>query len=142
MALFKKSLRTSITVRGYTLQRLPLEGYLNAVERLKDLPGGLLEACFPGMTLSGIIDELKAIDEKTLTGLAGNAFAVVPQYIIKLVAELTGIQEEKLLQDEQIGLDGLAEIVEAFWQLNGLGNFIEAIRRLKEPVTQSIGSKT
>ena len=142
MALFKKSLRTSVGVRGYTLQRLPLEGYLNAVERLKDLPGGLLEACFPGMTLSGILDQLKQIDEKTLTRLAVSAFAVAPQYIVRLIAELTGIPEEKLLRDEQIGLDGLAEIVEAFWKLNGLGNFTAAIRRLKDPVTQSIGSRT
>lgn len=142
MTLFKKSLRTTTTVRGYTLQRLPLEGYLNAVERLKDLPGGLLEACFPGMTLSGILDQLKQIDEKTLTSLAGSAFAVAPQYIIRLIAELTGIPEEKLLKDEQIGLDGLTEIIEEFWKLNGLGNFTAAIRRLKDPITQSIGSRT
>lgn len=142
MTLFKKSLRTSVAVRGYTLQRLPLESYLSAVERLKDLPGGLLEACFPGMTLSGILNDLKQIDEKTLTRLAGSAFTVAPQYIIRLIAELTNIPEEQLWKDQQIGLDGLAEIVEAFWQLNGLGNFTAAIRRLKDPVTQSIGSKT
>lgn len=142
MALFKKSLRTQVEVRGYKLQRLPLEGYLNAVEQLKELPGGLLQACFPGMTLSGILDELKHIDEKSLTQLAANAMAVAPRYVIKAIALLTGIPEEQLLQDQQIGLDGLAEIVEAFWELNGLSNFTTAIRRMKEPVIQSIGSKT
>jgi len=140
-SLFRKSLRTTAEVRGYKLQRLPLEGYLNATDKLKDLPGGLLQACFPGATLSGILDELKQVDEQTLVKLAGSAMTVAPQYVIKLVAELTGIPEEQLLHDQQIGLDGLAEIVEAFWELNGLGNFMAAVKRLG-PEIKSIGSRT
>ncbi len=135
MSIFGKSLCTTVTVRGYKLERLPLEGYLNAIEKLQELPGGLLAACFPGATLDDIFDKLKSLDEQVFTELIGNAMTVAPAYAIKVLASLTGIPEEKLLQDQQIGLDGLAEIVEAFWKLNGLENFISAIRRL---TTQSI----
>jgi hypothetical protein len=143
MSIFGKSLRTTVTVRGYKLERLPLGGYLNAIERLQELPGGLLQACFPGAKLDDIFDKLKNLDEKTLTELVGNAMTAAPQYAIKALAELTGIPEEKLLRDQQIGLDGLAEIVEAFWKLNGLENFMAAIRRMaKLPLNQSFGSRT
>lgn len=143
MSIFGKSLRTTVTVRGYKLERLPLGGYLNAIERLQGLPGGLLQACFPGTKLDDIFDKLKNLDEKSLTELVGNAMTAAPQYAIKAIAELTGIPEEKLLRDQQIGLDGLAEIVEAFWKLNGLENFMAAIRRMaKLPLNQSFGSQT
>lgn len=140
-SLFRKSLRTQVEVRGYKLQRLPLEGYLNAAEKLQELPGGLLAAVFPGATLTDIIDELKDLDSQTLVQLAGRVMITAPAYVIKAVAELTGIPEEQLRGDQQIGLDGLAEIVEAFWTLNGLGNFMEAIRRMG-PEIRSIGSPT
>ena len=142
MSLFKKSLSTEKTVRGYQVKRLALQDYLNSVDRLKDIPGGLLQACFPGMSLDQIFDSLKKLDEQTLTALLGNAFTVAPRYVVQFVAEITGLDAEKLLADKEVGLDGLAEIIEVFWDINGLSNFTQAVRRMQVPMQQSIGSKT
>ena len=142
MKLLNKSLPQSRKVRGYTLTRLPLEGYLNAIDRLQNIPGGLMEACFPGKDIVDILDELKTLNQEKLTRLIGSLFTAVPVYAVRLIAELTGIEEQELLQDRNIGLDGLAEIVETFWELNGLSNFMMAVRRMSRPLKESIGSKT
>ena len=46
----------------------------------------------------------------------------------ELLAALTGIPEEQLLNDPGIGLDGLMEILNAWLEVNNIENFISAAR--------------
>lgn len=70
----------------------------------------------------------------------GNALLAAPKHIIRVVAELTGTPEEKLLNDESIGLDGLVEIMTAWVEVNRLEDFMPAVRRLVEKVRTALGS--
>ena len=101
-----------------------------------------MAACFPGQALPEILAGLKSLDEKKLTLLLGNLFTVAPRYLIRVVAELTQISEEQLLTDTVIGLDGLTEIILKFWEINGLSNFMAAIREIAAQYKMTAGSKT
>lgn len=117
-------------VRGYEIERLPLGGYLKAVEAMRSMPAEIMTACYPGMTVAEVLTSLKTIDRDTLSELIIRLISVLPEKAIALIALLTGIEEDKLLEDTQIGLDGACELVEAFFTLNGIENFIKATSRI------------
>ena len=133
------SLMKSETVRGYEIRRLPLGEYLRALDALRGAPRTLLAACFPGEDAAQVLAHLAHIDADGLGELMLRAMAVVPGEAVRLIAQLTGVPEEKLLGDPQIGLDGVAQIMEAFWRINGLGNFTQAARRAAAALRESAG---
>ena len=124
------SLPKAKTVRGYDMKRLPLGGYLTALELIQEFPTSLLEACFPGETLSGVIAKLKQFDSTVMESIMGGALLTAPKLCIHLVSVLTQIDESELLNDPDIGLDGLIEIATAFVEVNALSNFTQAVRNL------------
>ena len=63
----------------------------------------------------------------------------VPAEAVRLVSLLTGVPQDRLLDDPQIGLDGMAQMLEVFWRINGLGNFTQAARRAAAAVRAGIG---
>lgn len=133
------SLMKSETVRGYEIRRLPLGEYLRALDALREAPRTLLHACFPGENAAQVLARLAQIDADGLSELLLRAMAVVPGEAVRLIAQLTGVPEEKLLGDPQIGLDGVAQMLEAFWRINGLGNFTQAARRAAAAVRAGAG---
>ena len=133
------SLRQSETVRGYEIRRLPLGESLRALDALRGAPRTLLAAFFPGEDAAQVLAHLAHIDADGLGELMLRAMAVVPGEAVRLIAQLTGVPEEKLLGDPQIGLDGVAQIMEAFWRINGLGNFTQAARRAAAALRESAG---
>ena len=124
------SLRRSETVRGYEIRRLPLGEYLAVAQMLRDLPQKLLAACFPEGTLSDALGALRTADAEKLLGLLANAMQVMPQETLRLVSGLTGVPDTALLSDPDIGLDGAAEMLLAFWRLNNMENFIRAAAQM------------
>ena len=88
-----------------------------------------MRACFPGEDASQVLTRLSHIGPDGLTKLLERAMAVVPGEAVRLLSLLTGVSQEALLRDPDIGLDGLAEMLEAFWRLNGLENFTKAALR-------------
>ena len=133
------SLRQSETVRGYEIRRLPLGEYLRALDALRNAPKALFAACFPGEDAAQVLTRLSRIDADGLGELLLRAMTVVPGEAVRLIAQLTGVPEEKLLGDPQIGLDGVAQMMEAFWRINGLGNFTQAARRAAAALRESAG---
>lgn len=124
------SIPMSETVRGYEIKRLPLGRYMQALEALRSAPEAIIQACFPGMDAAQILARLKALDKDALIALMMRAMAVVPGEAVKLLSLLTGVPQAALLEDAAIGLDGAAEMLEAFWRLNGIENFTQAAVRM------------
>jgi len=126
------SLPTAQRVCGYEIKKMPIGPYLKALERLKSMPEDLMAAAFPGMSLQEVLDSLSTLGDKDLTGIVMNLMVVVPEYILGLVAELTGIDEDNLINDENIGLDGIVEIILTFIEVNRLGKFIEGAKEISQ----------
>ena len=124
------SVACSETVRGYEVKRLPLGEYLRVMEALREAPKTVMRVCFPGMDAAGMLDALRHIDAQSLADLLFRAMDAAPDEAIKVLGLMTGIPADVLYADPAIGLDGAAELAEAFWRLNGLENFIRAAARL------------
>ena len=124
------SIPMSETVRGYKIERLPLGKYMQALEALRSAPEAIMQACFPGMDAAQILAQLKVLDKDALIALMMRAIAVVPGEAVNLLSLLTGVSQAALLDDAAIGLDGAAEMLEAFWRLNGIENFTQAATRM------------
>jgi len=115
------SLGKTKVVCGYEIKKMPLGAYLRALARFETLPEEFLGRCFPGKSAQEVIDGVTKLDESMLAEAAKAAFLAAPSYIIGLVSELTEIDEERLLNDPDIGLIGITEIARAFIEVNGLG---------------------
>ena len=124
------SVKMSETVRGYEVKRLPLGEYLRTMEALRDMPQTVMRVCFPEMDGAQMLQSLTRIDAKGLAQLVLRAMDVVPDEAIRLLSILTGVPEDAIFADPAIGLDGAAELAEAFWRLNGMENFTAAAARL------------
>lgn len=127
----KLSLLESRTVCGYTIRKMPIKPYLEALEKLKDAPADFMEACFPGKTAGEALDSLAMLDKSGFAELLAGVATGLPDYAIGLVADLTGIDKDHLLNDPEIGLDGLVEIVNVFIEVNRLGKFLREAAALK-----------
>lgn len=136
------SLPKSKTVCGYEIKKLPIGGYLKALEKVKNLPSDFLEQCFPGKTFSEILDIFSKLDTQSFVSMASVVFLTAPGYIVGFVSELTEIPEESLLNDENIGLDGFTEIVIAFLEVNELGKLISGAGEIKTKAQELLKAQT
>jgi len=133
------SLPQSKTVRGYDIHRLALGGYLQAVHTLNTLPGDLLEACFPGQSAGEALSRLTRADGAMLHSLIAGVLRAAPDHLLRGISALTGIPIEALLDDPDIGLDGLTDILQAWVEVNNLGDFPKAVRKLLASVRAAGG---
>ena len=125
-------------VRGYVIRRMPIGQFLMALRTLQELPGEALELLLPGLTPGSLLSRFRALTAQELKEMAVRLLTVLPGYGISLLSRLMGVEEQELLQDEAIGLDGLMEMLECWMELNGIGNFIRAAGALQEKVRSSI----
>ena len=123
-------------VCGYEIRKMPIGRYLEATDEISAFPDELIAACFPGMEFRQIIERLAAFDDTLLRTCLTNAFAIAPAHIVTFVAKLTDIEPDRLLNDENIGLDGFVDIIDAFIEVNQLGKFLAGAARLRRKLRQ------
>lgn len=124
------SLPKSRTVRGYEIRKMPIGAFLEACSLLEELPGTALRLLFPEKKEGDILAELAGLDKDKLQELFLRALAVLPGEMVRLFARLSGVEEQALLEDPRIGLDGLGEMAEAWLEVNGIENFIKTMGAL------------
>lgn len=139
------SVKCSEMVRGYEVRRLPLGEYLRVMEALREAPGTVMKVCFPELDAMQMLNRLREIDAQGLTQIMLRALDAVPDEAIRLLGLMTGIPADALYADPAIGLDGAAELLEAFWRLNGIENFMRAAGRLAaklKEIREKTGSRS
>lgn len=139
-----KSLPREKLVRGYRVERMPIGRYLQALRLLQEAPEEWLREILPERDGMSVLSALKEMDVSQLQKVFLNAAAVLPEKAVSLFAEVSGIEEEKLLSDPDIGLDGLLELMKAFWEVNGLENFLRGAAEVGRKIrqwTRTAGSK-
>ncbi len=133
------------TVRGYSIERMPIGRFLEAIQMIEDAPNDVLKKLFPDCGADGILTRFAALDREGLKSLFTRALTLLPGYAVRLFAGLSGIAEENLLNDPDVGLDGLCEMAEAWIEVNGIENFIKAAGALTDKVrgaARRTGSKS
>ena len=109
---------------------MPIGAFLEACGVLEELPQTALRLLFPGKQEGDILAELAGLDKDKLQELFLRALAVLPGEMVRLFAKLSGVDEQALLEDARIGLDGLGEMAEAWLEVNGIENFIRTMGAL------------
>jgi hypothetical protein len=131
MILRNLSFPKSKKVRGVTVRRLKLGRFVECLELLADLPADLLGACFPGRTLDAALLALTQADAELLRTLLRTVIQTVPEKLVLLLSELLDVPARTLLDSEEIGPVGLAELCEAFVEVNELGSFFAPARNIR-----------
>ena len=126
------SIPKSKTVCGYEIRKMPIGRYLEAIDEVSAFPAELLGACFPDMEFSEIVERLARFDEKLLQACIFNLFTTAPRHTVNFVAKLTDIPSQTLMDDPNIGLDGLSAIILAFIEVNSLGKSWGTITKIRE----------
>jgi hypothetical protein len=130
------SLPRSVTVRGQEIRRMPLGKYLQAIRMLERFPREVAAKLAPDGDGAGVLETLKTLDRAKLLDLVLKALTVVPEQAVQLIATLTEIPEETLLNDERIGADGLMEILDVWLEVNAAENFIQAAGCLRQKISR------
>lgn len=146
--LFKKdksihmSIPKSYSLYGVTIRKLPIAKYIAVLREVNDLPSLLLGELFPeGSNLNNSLERLQNLDRSTTLALIGRLLKVVPEEFCKILSELLDISEERLLDvncENPLSLSELAEIIQAFWEINDMSDFFQTVQSLtKKAPTRS-----
>lgn len=133
------SLEKNRTVRGYEINRLPLGAFLEAVELIKEAPLEILTKLFPEQEPMQALKALSNLDTDSFRGVLIGALTEIPAYAVKVISKLLAIPEEKLLGDPAIGLDGIAEMLNVWLEVNNIENFLKAVRPLIARIAAASG---
>lgn len=138
--LFKKdksihmSIPKSYSLYGVTIRKLPIAKYIAVLREVNDLPSLLLGELFPeGSNLNDSLERLQNLDRSTTLALIGRLLKVVPEEFCKILSQLLNIPEERLLDvdcQNPLSLSELAEIIEAFWKVNDMSDFLTTVQSL------------
>lgn len=137
------SIPKSYELYGVTIRKLPIAKYIAVLREVNDLPSLLLGELFPeGSNLNDSLERLQNLDRSTTLALIGRLLKVVPEEFCKILSELLEIPEERLLDpycENPLSLSELTEIIEAFWKVNDMSDFLMTVQSLtkKAALTRS-----
>lgn len=128
------SIPKSYELYGVTIRKLPIAKYIAVLREVNDLPSLLLGELFPeGSNLNDSLERLQNLDRSTTLALIGRLLKVVPEEFCKILSELLDISEERLLDvncENPLSLSELAEIIQAFWEINDMSDFFQTVQSL------------
>lgn len=124
---------------GVTIRKLPVGRYLMALDTLERLPAIIVEKIIPeaGGTTE-IAAKLLTGDKEFMEAVLLRLLTTVPKELCRMLSELLGIPEERLLSADcknALSLKELLDIMMAFWEMNDLSDFFGSVRKLKAKLT-------
>ena len=129
MSSITKSIGCEKVVHGITVKKLPIGAYMSALEELGKLPATMLEKLYPEKSGVNALMTLRSIGSKEdMLKVLFRLFAVMPREITLFFAKLLDVDYEKLISE--LTPNELMEVVEEFFELNDLGNFIKKVKAL------------
>lgn len=142
-----KSLKISAprerTLHGVRIHKLPVGKYIQVLRALEDLPSLLMGEVFPELRMKDILSTLQQIDKDGLLAIMGRLLTIVPEQVCTILSDLLDIPLDKLLDADApgaLGINELAQILLAFWELNDMTDFFTTVRRLQTQASaQNIG---
>lgn len=145
IGLFRKdksismSIPKSYTLYGVTITKLPIAKYIAVLREINDLPSLLLGELLPDDgNLVDLLENLQSFNRDTILSLCGRLLKVVPEEFCKILSQLLNIPEERLLDvncKNPLSLSELAEIIEAFWKVNDMSDFLMTVQSMSKKAT-------
>ena len=124
------SLGNSVVLYGYEIKKLPIGDYLRALSKISGAKEEIAEKAFNGLTLTEALSRINTMKGKELADFLAYFVENAPRAVLAFVCELTGIDAEKIVSDEKVGLLGMLEIIDAFVEVNGLKKCYRLCRKI------------
>lgn len=134
------SIPKSYTLYGVTISKLPIAKYIAVLREINELPALLLDELLPdeGGNMVDLLVKLQSFNRNTILSLCGRLLKVVPEEFCKILSQLLNIPEERLLDvncKNPLSLSELAEIIEAFWKVNDMSDFLMTVQSMSKKAT-------
>ena len=130
--MFRKGLGVSLPkpriVHGITVKKAPIGHYLAALETLDDLPRQIIEACFPGQSVSDAFTELTTADSDLVLTALSRLLTVAPKPVIAALCSIVGADADTVINT--LSPKEFLDVWEAFWEVNELADFFMKARRV------------
>ena len=138
-----KSLGLSIPetkeLHGVKIVKLPVARYILALNTLENLPKIIVsELIGEAGSTKLLFEKLSSGDSSFIEAVLVRLLTTVPKELCKLLSELLGIPQERLLDvdcDDPLTLNELVEVVIAFIEMNDLSDFFGNVRKLTSMLT-------
>lgn len=138
-----KSLELSIPetkeLHGVKIVKLPVARYILALNTLENLPKIIVsELIGEAGSAKVLLEKLSNGDTSFIEAVLVRLVKTVPKELCRLLSELLGIPQERLLDvdcDVPLTLNELIEVVIAFIELNDLSDFFGNVRKLTSMLT-------
>lgn len=129
------SVPKSYELHGVKVRKLPIAKYIAVLREMDNLPALLLGGIYPDINnTSELIDRLLKLDRNEVLSLIGGLLKVVPEELCKTLSSLLDIPAERLLDPDcpdPLSLSELADIIQAFWKINDMSDFLKTVSSLK-----------
>ena len=146
----KISLPECRKLHGVKIVKLPVARYIKALDTLENLPHIVVNAVLPEVGgLSELLRQLQTGNKDIIQTILLKLLKTVPTEFCRLLSELLGIPEKRLLDVDSpnpLSLNDLVEIIIAFWEINDMTDFFGNVRKLHtltapKPTAPLTGSK-
>ncbi len=126
----------SYTLHGVKIHKLTIAKYIEWLKIADDLPEIVFGTAFPDCSnVSDLINKLATLDKQAVLQLTGRLLTTVPTEACRLIANLLGIDESRLLDansPDPLSLNELMEVIIAFAQMNDYSDFFTNVQSLMQ----------
>lgn len=117
----RMSLPKAKAVHGVEIKKVPIGRYIAAIKDMEELPALIVQECFPGKSLEGILASLREVDQAEVIALVSRLLVVAPAHAVRAICGIIGADEQDVL--ERLTPKELADVVREFWVLNDMSDF-------------------
>lgn len=126
---------------GFTVRKVTMGEYINAMKGAQELPEELLNECFESLDVNKAMNILISGGQEEAAEIAVKLIMKAPEPLIRILCGIMRIDAERALQE--LTPSEMAELAAAFWELNNLDSFFTTVWSAIKPrlhTLQSIGS--
>lgn len=113
-----KSIEVTLGEETFVIKKLPLGKYAQLMFTLQNMPKGVVQE------FQNIQSKDSQVTMQAVFGIFGQAWGQV----LDIIAIGSGIEKERIENDETIGLDGGVELFLAIWQVNNLEGVFQTVK--------------
>lgn len=118
------------------IHKLTIAKYIEWLKIADDLPEIVFGTAFPDCSnVSDLINKLATLDKQAVLQLTGRLLTTVPTEACRLIANLLGIDESRLLDvnsPDPLSLNELMEVIIAFARMNDYSDFFTNVQSLMQ----------
>ena len=130
----------SQVVYGIELKKQPVGRYFEVLDQTGNIVAELLDAAFPGLTPSQILDTLSKVTSEELKAIFVRLMGALPRKLVAILRSIVGADENPAW--DELTPAEMTQVCKAFWALNDLNDFFVNARSAVQQLVRQQKAKT